>query len=335
MSDPASSPDPADAPSADPASAPDAGALQSPDAPLDADASDSVDDPAREAEPPASPLAEPELLEADHTEENVTGVDAVTLHDARVKQERPEDDTVHAQLSAGMVLNSGNTRSFQANGGGSLEVVRRLNVFSMELAFAYGLADLEPSDDDDDYDKNVANLNANARYDRFFGAMDAAFVGTALRRDTFAGLDARLQGRVGYLRNLCKKSGRRLWAEGGYDLTYDNFFPDPLVDDAGVPLLDLDGTPVDQTQIIHAARFFVGHRNRLNDAVLLRVGLEALFNLQQGQDIRFNASAALASRLMRQLSLELQFLSLFDNVPVPGTEKLDTLTRVQFVYQLL
>jgi aspartate carbamoyltransferase catalytic subunit len=55
------------------------------------------------------------------------------------------------------------------------------------------------------------NLNSRARYDFFLTRMDALFLAAVHRWDTFAGLNARVQGQTGYLRNVFRKKGHRLW----------------------------------------------------------------------------------------------------------------------------
>ena len=71
-------------------------------------------------------------------------------------------------------------------------------------------------------EETVKNLNAKLRYDYYLTLMDALFVAIVLRWDEFAGLDLRVQGQLGYLRNFLRKDGHRFWGEVGYDLTVDN-----------------------------------------------------------------------------------------------------------------
>lgn len=232
-------------------------------------------------------------------------------------------------LSAGGVFASGNTRSWTLNAGTAFKLIRGRHGLSLNWTLAYGRADLTPTDGTDDYQDTVRNSNARVRYDLYLTRMDALFAAVAHRWDTFAGLDTRLQGQLGYLRNIFAEENHRLWGEIGYDLTWDDFDPDPLLDPDD-PTIVLDGT-----QIVHAARAYVGYDNELNDNVHFTTGLEALFNLQQGEDIRLNFDAALQATLVGSLSLELKFKLLFDNVPVPGKVETDTLTTVNLVYTLV
>ncbi|MBO6938527.1 MAG: DUF481 domain-containing protein [Deltaproteobacteria bacterium] len=239
------------------------------------------------------------------------------------------DEVLDWNLSAGGVFASGNTRSWTLNAGTAFKLVRGRHGFSLTWGLAYGRADLTPNDDATDYEDTVRNSNARARYDFYLTKMDALFAAVAHRWDTFAGLDTRLQGQVGYLRNIFAEENHRLWGEVGYDLTWDNFDPDPLLDPDD-PTIVLDGT-----QIVHAARGYLGYDNQLNENVHFTTGVEALFNLQEGRDVRVNFDAALQASLIGSLSLELKFKMLFDNVPVPGKVETDTLTTVNLVYTLV
>ncbi len=237
------------------------------------------------------------------------------------------DEVLTFTASLGLVYASGNTNSWTLNGGTQFRLVRGRSAFSLDWTLAYGRADLTPLDDTRDFQDTVRNSNARARYDFYLTRMDALFVAIAHRWDTFAGLDTRLQAQIGYLRNFVQRDKLRLWGEVGYDFTYDNLDPDPLVDEMG---MELDGT-----QNVHAARAYLGYDNKLNELLNVSMGVEALFNLQQGEDIRLNLDAALVSSLSDLFKVEVKFKLLFDNVPVQGDPpraKVDTLLTVNLVF---
>src|SRR6185312_15987407 len=101
------------------------------------------------------------------------------------------------------------------------------HALDLSMDFAYGRA--RPSVAQPMVDV-ARNLRSRGRYALFLSTMDALFLSGIYRWDTFAGLDARLQGQVGYMRNLYVEEKLRLWGELGYDLTYENYDPDPLPD---------------------------------------------------------------------------------------------------------
>jgi len=250
--------------------------------------------------------------------------------DAAAFQEAHEDkpdEVLTFTASLGLVYAAGNTSAWTLNGGTQFRIVRGRSAFSLDWTLAYGRADLTPNDDSTGFVDTVRNSNARARYDFYLTRMDALFVALAHRWDTFAGLDTRLQAQAGYLRNFIQRDKLRLWAEVGYDFTYDNFDPDPLVDGMGMML--------DGSQNVHAARAYVGYDNKINQLLNVTLGVEALFNLQQGEDVRLNLDAAMVSSLSELFKVEVKFKLLFDNVPVqgdPARSKVDTLLTVNLVF---
>ncbi|MCB9602758.1 MAG: DUF481 domain-containing protein [Sandaracinus sp.] len=271
----------------------------------------------------------------------------------RVAAETPSEDVTTWALSAGAVISTGNTRSWTANAGTTFRLVRGRHSVGLDWAFNYGRANLPSDDPDAGYVDTVRNSNSKLRYDFFLTAMDALFVSAAHRWDTFAGLDTRLQLQAGYLRNFFKEENHRAWGEVGYDMTYDNFDPeavqdpdraaDPLCDPALVPFTSTrreNGCFLDGTQVVHAARVYLGYENALNENVRFLTGVETLLNLQEIEDLRLNFDAALRSTIAGSLQVEIKFKLLFDNVPAvraDGTdfEKLDTTTTISLIYTLI
>lgn len=248
-------------------------------------------------------------------------------HTEAATDEAPEEDETAWALTAGGVWNTGNTRSWQVGAGTALRLVRGIHQFELTGDFAYGQA--APADDPSaDLEDTMRNLNARARYDIFFTDNDAVFVAEQYRWDTFAGLDTRLQTQLGYLRNFLSEEKHRFWSEVGYDYTYDNLHPDPLID-------PVTGLVLAGTANVHSARVFLGYDNQLNDYAVLLLGLEALFNIEDGEDVRLAADAAFRSTIAERLQLEFKFSLKFDNQPVPGAEEVDTTTRVNIIYTLI
>ena len=254
-----------------------------------------------------------------------------TQHSEHVAEAPPAADETSWTLQAGGILNTGNTRSVALSGGSRLGIKRSRNVFAAELTGTYGTASLRDSTTGEfgNYANNSENVTGKARYDRFLTDMDALFISVGALHDPFAGLDVRVQGQAGYLRNffLACEGKHRFWGEVGYDLTYDNFDPDPL--------LDPDGNRLDGTQVIHSARVFLGYDNHVTENVTFLTGLETLIDVQDIDNVRLNSVSELRSKLAGKLQLGLQFSLRFDNVPVEGTESLDTTTTLNLLYSLL
>ncbi len=254
---------------------------------------------------------------------------------AIIKQEEkkaPSDDTASWSLNAGGAINTGNTRSYNVNLGTRALLVRGMNSVSGDIQYVYGSANTRDSNGNFTGNKrNADNLNAQARYERFISHLDAAFVGTRFRRDIFAGLDARIQLQAGYQRHFFRKEKHRLWGEVGYDFTYDNLYPNPLIDPT-----DATKTRVlSDHQSVHSPRVFAGYENLLNEAVTFVTGIEFLYDIENSKNIRSQWVSELNSKLSDRFSLGLMFAARYDNVPVPGKEKLDTLTTINLIYSML
>jgi len=254
-----------------------------------------------------------------------------TQHSEHVAEAAPTTDETVWTVQAGGILNTGNTRSVSLSGGSRLSLKRSRNVFAAAITATYGTASLrDPTTNEfGDYVNNSENVTGMARYDRFLTEMDALFVSVGALHDPFAGLDVRLQGQAGYLRNFFKQSEgkHRFWGEIGYDLTYDNFDPDPLLDE--------DGNRLDGSQVVHSGRVFLGYDNHVNENVTFLTGVETLIDVQDIDNVRLNSVSELRSKISGKLQLGLQFSLRFDNVPVEGTEKLDTTTTLNLLYSLL
>ena len=175
-----------------------------------------------------------------------------------------QKDVTTFNASLGGSLNTGNTEAMLVNLGTAFALVRGHHGLGLSMDFAYGRANM-PSDNVDALIDTARNLRSRGRYDLFLTELDALFVSGVYRWDTFAGLDARLSGQVGYLRNLVKQDEVRLWGELGYDLTYDNFDPDPLRDRVPDGIPPSAGALVDRAGLkgvaSHGARVSPAHAN--------------------------------------------------------------------------
>jgi putative salt-induced outer membrane protein YdiY len=260
----------------------------------------------------------------------------VEQHKEKAAAEAAKEDVTSLAASLGGSSSTGNTRVYQVNAGVDFKLVRQPHGFGANAAFGYGQADL-PNDAEENYEQTSGNFNAKARYDFYFTRMDGVFAASAFRWDHFAGLDARVQGQLGYLRYLLREENHRFWGEVGYDLTYDNYYPlpnpafDPEEDEGPDNLARID----QGDDVIHSGRLFLGYENKLNAVLTYVGGLEGLMNVEEAKDTRVNFDNALRSAIATNLQLEVKFTLLFDNVPVLGAEKVDTQTLVNLIYNLI
>ena len=248
-------------------------------------------------------------------------------HVEEVKADAFQADVTTLTANLGAAFNTGNTEAWQLNTGSDFALVRDRHGLGISMAFAYGRANVK-EDTSDSLVDTVRNLKSRARYDFFLTPMDALFLAGVYRWDTFAGLDTRASGQVGYMRNFFKQEKHRFWGELGYDLTYDNYDPDPLLDpDTGAEL------PGDD--VIHSGRLFAGYDNQINEAVMFLTGVEGLLNVEDTDDFRLQWDNALRSAIGSGFQVELKFSLGMDTQPVPGTKKVDTTTLVTLLYTLL
>ncbi len=251
------------------------------------------------------------------------------------------DDTVFT-LTLGATLNFGNSRSFQANGATHFLLHREQHMLTLDLAAAIGLAAARQTDAMTgartwgDMTENTRNVLGRIRYDFFIDPDDALFVSIAGRHDTFAGLDFRFQGQAGYLRNLFREENHRFWGEIGLDITVDDRFPNPLPNPNATAGMcgGVDQPPcfLPDIEDQYSARVYLGYDNHMNDAWTLQTGLEALFDFVNGDNIRLSSISELRLRVDTNLQAGLRFTLLFDNVPVPGNDPVDTTTVLNLVY---
>jgi putative salt-induced outer membrane protein YdiY len=259
---------------------------------------------------------------------------AIEQHTEAVAADEFQADVTTLHASVGGSLNTGNTEAWTLTTGSAFVLVRGRHGLALNMDFAYGRANVA-----DDLDMNgeevdepvdtVRNLRSKGRYDFFLTPMDSIFAASAYRWDTFAGLDIRVQGQLGYMRSFFKITDHRFWGELGYDITYDNYDPDPLLADPADPMTELPGD-----EVVHSVRGFVGYDNKLNAALTFLTGLEGLLNVEDTKDLRVNWDNALRSAISGSFQLEVKFSLQLDTQPVPDTEKVDTATTLTLIYTL-
>jgi hypothetical protein len=253
-------------------------------------------------------------------------------HSGKVALDEFQKDLTSFSASFGGALSSGNTQALQATVGTIFGLVRDRHALDLSMDFVYGRA--RPTASGAMVD-TARNLRSRGRYALFLSTMDALFVAGMYRWDTFAGLDARLQGQVGYMRNLYTEDKLRLWGEVGYDLTYENFDPDPLQDPAD-PARRLKGS-----QYLHSARLFLGYDNQINAMMVVLMGVEGLLNVEEPSDSRVNADLALRSVIVDRLQLEFKASILVDTKPPvrpagePPLYKYDGILKLNLIYTLI
>jgi putative salt-induced outer membrane protein YdiY len=258
---------------------------------------------------------------------------AIEQHTEAVVADEFQADVTTLNASLGGSLNTGNTEAWTLTTGSAFVLVRDRHGLALNMDFAYGRANVAEAEGEPEVDElvdTVRALRTKGRYDLFITPMDSIFAASAYRWDTFAGLDARVQGQLGYMRSFFKVPDHRFWGELGYDITYDNYDPDPLLADPADPMSVLPGD-----EVVHSVRGFLGYDNKVNAALTFITGLEGLLNVEDTKDLRVNWDNALRSAVSGALQLEVKFSLQLDTQQVPGTEKVDTATTLTLIYTLI
>jgi len=272
--------------------------------------------------------------------------------------EEVEGTEINFEINAGFTATSGNSQSMALNGGALFDLREGSHGFRAEFTSVVGYAvggDAESNRLFDQSNQNALNVIGRLRYDWFATDDDALFVAMWARHDPFAGLSFRYQGQAGYVRNFYRVEKHRFWGEVGYDVTVDWFDFDRLNDDDRPDNADdlVDQSPFDQ----HSARLFIGYTNRLNEALTFSTGFEVLTELSPEQTItpddpttpdvdeqvriggpentRIFWENTLGSKIDDRFTLNVGFILIWDNQPVPGFESLDTKTLITLAYDLI
>ncbi|MBL4684244.1 MAG: DUF481 domain-containing protein [Nannocystaceae bacterium] len=242
--------------------------------------------------------------------------------------ERTAEDATDLEISAGALLSTGNARTFQATANGRFRLRRGRHQFGSAAAGNYGRA---AADVDSPVETTVSNIQGMVRYDYFFAKRWAAFLMTTGRNDRFQGLDLRLNIDPGVAFYALTNPKHRLWFEAGYDFQFDDRRLDAILADVPVDPDDPDGETrrvalVDERATNHAVRLFAGYSNQLSDLVSLDTGLEYLQSVLVAKRLRLNWVNSVTASLGNRIGLATTFTLRYENQPLPGVKKLDTIT---------
>jgi len=248
------------------------------------------------------------------------GFEAAAAKGAAAKEES------ELQLSAGGLFASGNSRSTAMTGAGTLRLRRADNQYSANFAANYARA---AASADEPMETSVSNIQGRVRYDRYVSDAVSLFVAETGRRDRFQGLVLRLNFDPGVAYYFFDYENHRLVGELGYDFQYDVRRDDTIAESAA------EGINVDKTEVDHSGRAFAGYENKLNQAVSFTTGLEYIQSITEAARWRLNWDVGLTSSIAESFSLAATFSLRYDNSPLPGIEKTDTITALSLVYTLL
>lgn len=268
------------------------------------------------------------------------------------------EDTLEAEAGAGGQVNTGNARSGAFTGQARFRIRRRRYEFSTVMVGNYAQA-AERQDDDTSQTRTTAgNIQGRVRHDVYVRSRIALFIMVTARHDPFLGLDLRLRLDPGVALFAINVPKHRLWGEAGYDFLYDlrriRDGADTSVCPAGTRLvLDIPNAPARPETCTsrrwgatHSVRLFLGYVNNLSEHATLSTGLEyiqsfapsrsAAADTEGGSDRLMawvNWEAALTTSLTEKFVFATTFTLRYDNTPLPGVKRLDTITAFNLVYR--
>jgi putative salt-induced outer membrane protein len=248
----------------------------------------------------------------------------------RIVDPEKAKDATELSIGAGGLASTGNSRLVALTGYGQFRIRRSQDQLAVGLAGNYSRTAAPGLP----LATTTENFQGKTRYDRFFLQELTGFLGVQARNDRFQGLDLRLQIDPGIGYYFVDDPKHLLWAELGYDYLHDiRRDQDRIVLDATTKMPT--GEILDKTNDVHSLRVFFGYDNELNEAVTFTLGLEYLQGLNDASIHRFNGDAKLTSKLGSGFSLATSFSLRYDNQPVAGKEKLDTVSAINLVYKVL
>ena len=212
-----------------------------------------------------------------------------------------------ATLDFGYVQTSGNTQVTTLNLGEKLTQQRGRLTLQQGFAVVYGKQQ----------DSVITNyIGANLRGDFKIDKVLAIFVGGNFDRNTFAGLERRIEQQLGIQARLFAGAMDTLRVEGGGSLTQQ---------------LGTDGVKQD----FPAARGAAAWRHGFTPAAYFQQNVEFIPNLKVTEDWRMNSESSVVAPISSNIGLKLSYVVRFDNLPQAGFSELDKLftTGVQITFE--
>ncbi len=266
-----------------------------------------------------------------------TGSTDVTTDKFQTAEKDAENkDATELSLSAGGLQSTGNARLLALTTASKFRLRREDQQFRAALAGNYAQTTPQGKEESEETVRNIQSL---ARYDYFLGDVTLFTVAQG-RHDKFQGLAFRLQVDPGVGYTLINKKTQLLSVELGYDLLHDIRLDDArvAVDENKVEVRNPDGsrnfiTP--KTRTVHSGRVALGYEHTLSDTSKLTAGIEFLQGLSDTGLYRLNGDVALTTKIFETLAISFSFSERYESKPVPGKEKLDTVSSVSLVYTFL
>lgn len=225
----------------------------------------------------------------------------------------PEEWKANAGLSA--IINTGNSSSQTVGGNALVSHKANRNKVEWTAGGAYGRARDNATGTST---TNTENWRTQLRYDRFLTDPISLFALGHIGADKPGLIDLRYGGAAGLSHEIYKVDPHFFKYEVGFDVTHEDRLPNPTT-----------------SANLYSARLFLNYKYKLSAWATFEEGLESLFNVKEGKDVRINSLTAVNMKLTDKLAFQAGYSLRFDNVPVPGAKKLDTMTTLGLVMNFI
>ena len=213
------------------------------------------------------------------------------------------------ETKAGAIFTTGNTESLSATGNSF--TLYRVKRFENKWRLGFYFNKVDSNNANPTATGTIANyIYGFYRLDYYFLQRTTFFVGGGGYVDEIKGIDLAANAFAGISHYWLRTPKYSLNTALGYDYTHeDRVFPAPSVD-------------------IHAILFSISYQHQFKDYLGFAQNVIVLENGGNGRDVRVNSDTELKVDLTKHFGLVFGFHLRFDNEPVPGFEKLDTISDI-------
>jgi putative salt-induced outer membrane protein YdiY len=262
-----------------------------------------------------------------------TDLDASTFATGNAPVEEDEQYATELAISLGGLFAAGNARTIALTTASKLRIRRFEHQLTVAGAFNFARA---TKTGETAAETTVENYQGLGRYDLFVSPRVSLFLQTTGRRDRFQGLDLRLNIDPGLAYHFIRTKNQFLVVEGGYDVQHDirRDADRTIVTPAVPPATEPTIVTADKTRTLHNSRLFLGYENKLYPEVSFIASLEHIQNFQNTQLYRLIFDTGLKSTLRGKLAVAATYTMRYENRPLPGIVKSDSLASISLVYTL-
>jgi putative salt-induced outer membrane protein YdiY len=218
-----------------------------------------------------------------------------------------DQNELRAEIETGLAFTTGNMLSISLSGEGFLlyRVRRFENTFDVDVKY-----DRVNQSTDGDTGTFARYIFGTYRLDTYFLDKMTLYTGGGAYTDDIAGIQRALLGFAGMSLYLFREEGLKLNVSAGYIFTHQK----PVGDDP--------------SQRIHAAESRLLYEQDLGETLRFSQTIQVSQNTETLEDLSLNAETELKFMMTQYLALIASINLQYDNDPVPGFKKFDTISNL-------